>query len=169
MVKNCIWTVIFSTIAALLQSVLLYRLAIYGAVPDISLGILVFSAYVNGTMSGQLTGFFSGLFYDFLSISPMGLFTLVRTVIGALGGLLKGMFFLDKIVLPMLLCASATVIKALMLFGLHLLFTGTVPAYPSPLSTPVFWVELLLNTITAPFLFGFLKLFKPLLMAGEKN
>lgn len=168
MVKNCIWAVIFSTIAALLQSVLLYRLTIYGAIPDISLGVLVFSAYANGTMSGQFTGFFSGLFYDFLSISPMGLHTLIRTVIGALGGMLKGMFFLDKVVLPMLLCASATVIKALMIFGLHFLFVGTVPAYP-PLTTPVFWVELLLNTIIAPILFGFLKLFKPLLMTGEKN
>jgi len=167
MVKNCIWTVVFSTIAALLQSVLLYRISIYGAVPDISLGILVFCAYVNGPMSGQITGFFSGLFYDFLSVSPMGLNTFIRTIIGALGGLLRGMFFLDKIILPMLLCASATILKALLIFGLHLFFTGTVPAYP-PLTTPLFWVELLLNTATAPFLFGFLKLFKPLLMAGEK-
>ena len=168
MAKNVIWAVVFSTIAALLQSVLLYRLSIYGAVPDISLGVLVFSAYINGTMSGQVTGFFSGLFYDFLSASPMGLFTFVRTIIGALGGLLRGMFFLDKVVLPMLLCASATVLKALLLFGLHLVFTGTVPFYPT-LTTPVFWVELLLNTLIAPFLFGFLKLFKPLLAAGEKN
>ncbi|MCL1812053.1 MAG: rod shape-determining protein MreD [Treponema sp.] len=168
MVKNCIWAVVFSTVAALLQSVLLYRLTIYGAVPDISLGILVFSAYVNGTMSGQVTGFFSGLFYDFLSISPLGLYTFIRTIIGALGGLLRGMFFLDKVMLPMLLCASATILKASMIFGLHFVFSGTVPAYP-PLTTPVFWVELLLNTLLAPFLFGFLKLFKPLLMSEEKN
>ena len=168
MVKTSIWAVVFSTAAALLQSVLLYRLTIYGAVPDISLGILVFSAYVNGTMSGQVTGFFSGLFYDFLSISPLGLYTFVRTIIGALAGLLRGMFFLDKVVLPMLLCASATVLKAVLIFGLHFFFSGTVPAYP-PLTTPVFWVELLLNTLLAPFLFGFLKLFKPLLMAGEKK
>ncbi|MDR0447798.1 MAG: rod shape-determining protein MreD [Treponema sp.] len=168
MVKYCIWAVVFSTIAALLQSVLLYRLTIYGAIPDISLGVLVFSAYVNGTKSGQITGFFSGLFYDILSASPIGLYTFVRTVIGALGGLLQGMFFLDKVVLPMLLCAFSTVFKALLIFGLHFLFTGTVPAYP-PLTTPVFWVELLLNTFTAPFLFGFLKLFRPLLMSEEKN
>ncbi|MCL1814937.1 MAG: rod shape-determining protein MreD [Treponema sp.] len=168
MVKNSIWTVVFSIVAALLQSVLLYRLKIYGAVPDLSLGVMVFSAYLNGTMSGQITGFFSGLFYDFLSASPMGLFTFVRTIIGALGGLLRGMFFLDKVVLPMLLCASATVAKALLLFGLHFLFTEIVPPYPS-LSSPVFWMELLLNTITAPFLFGFLKLFGPLLISEERR
>jgi rod shape-determining protein MreD len=66
----------------------------------------------------------------------------------------------------MILCASATVLKALMLFALHLLFAGAVPSYP-PLSTPVFWVELLLNTLTAPFLFGLLKLFGPLLMQED--
>ena len=167
MIKNSIWAVIFSVIAALLQSVLLYRLKIYGAVPDLSLGVLVFSAYINGTMNGQITGFFSGLFYDFFSASPMGLHTFVRTVIGALGGLLRGMFFLDKVVLPMLLCASATVLKAVLLLGLNLFFSETVPAYS--LTDPVFWVELLLNTFTAPFLFGFLRLFKPLLASGEKS
>ena len=168
MIKNIIWTVIFSTIAALLQSVLLYRLKIYGAVPDLSLGILVYCAYINGTMNGQVTGFFSGLFYDFFSAAPLGLYTFVRTVVGALTGLIRGMFFLDKIVLPMLLCASATLLKVLLLFALHFLFVGIVPAYPS-FSTPVFCVELLLNTITAPFLFGFLKLFSPLLIYKEKN
>ncbi|MDR2661621.1 MAG: rod shape-determining protein MreD [Treponema sp.] len=163
MVKHVIWATLFATAAALLQSVLLHRIKIYGAVPDLSLGVLVFSAYVNGTMNGQVTGFFSGLFYDFLSAAPMGLYTFIRTVVGALAGLLRGTFFLDKVVLPMILCASATVLKALMLFALHLLFAGAVPSYP-PLTTPVFWVELLLNTLTAPFLFGLLKLFGPLLM-----
>jgi rod shape-determining protein MreD len=168
MAKNVICATIFATIAALFQSVLLYRIKIYGAVPDLSLGVLVFSAYVNGTMGGQITGFFSGLFYDFLSASPFGLYTFVRTIVGALTGLLKGTFFLDKAVLPMVLCASATIFKALMLFGLHLLFPGAVPSYP-PLNYPDFWMELLLNTITAPFLFGLLKLFKPLLMPREGN
>jgi rod shape-determining protein MreD len=135
-------------------------------VPDLSLGVLVFSAYVNGTMGGQITGFFSGLLYDFLSAAPMGLFTLVRTITGALAGLLKGTFFLGRVALPMMLCASATILKALSLFVLHLLFTA-VPAYP--LRAPVFWVELLLNVVTAPFLFAFLKRFKPLLQSREEN
>ncbi|MDR2211069.1 MAG: rod shape-determining protein MreD [Spirochaetaceae bacterium] len=168
MVKNIVWSTIFATIAALLQSVLLYRLKFYGAVPDLSLGVLVFSAYVNGTMNGQLTGFFSGIFYDFLSVAPMGLYTFIRTIIGALTGLLRGTFFLDTLVLPMVLCASATIFKGLMLFGLHLLFAGAVPSYP-PLTSPVFWFELLLNTITAPFLFWLLKLFKPLLASPGEN
>jgi rod shape-determining protein MreD len=150
-----------------LQSVLLYRLKIYGAVPDLAMGVLVFSAYVNGTMSGQLSGFFSGLFYDFLSASPMGLNMFVRTVIGAFFGGGRRTFYLDKAVLPMILCASATAMKAGRFFVLHLFFSDAIPVYS--LSGPVFWVELLLNTLIAPFLFGFLKKFRPLLMASEEE
>ncbi|MDR0600701.1 MAG: rod shape-determining protein MreD [Treponema sp.] len=168
MAKNVIWAVIFATLAALLESVLFSRIKLYGAVPDLSMGILVFSAYVNGTMTGQLTGFFSGIFYDFLSASPMGLHTFIRTIAGALSGVLKGTFFLDTVVLPMALCGTATLFKALMLLALHLLFAGSVPAY-HPLTSTVFWIELLLNTLTAPFLFGFLALFKPLLVSGREQ
>jgi rod shape-determining protein MreD len=166
MIKHVVWTVIFATIAALLQSVLLYRLKIYGAVPDLAMGVLVFSAYVNGTMSGQLSGFFSGLFYDFLSASPMGLFTFIRTAIGALFGGVRRTFYLDKAVLPMILCATATVAKAIMLFLLHLFFSDSISPYS--FTGPVFWVELALNTLTAPFLFAFLKKFSPLLVSQEE-
>jgi rod shape-determining protein MreD len=161
MAKNIIWTVLFSLCAAILQSTLLSRLALYHAVPDLALGIIVYSAYVNGTMTGQLSGFFSGIMLDFLSAAPLGLNALIRTVMGALAGLMKGTFFLDIFFLPMVLCAAATLMKALSLFLLHLLFAGAVPAYP--LAAPVLWVELGLNTLSAPLLFGLLRLFSPLL------
>jgi rod shape-determining protein MreD len=161
-----VWATVFALLAAIVQSTLLSRLAVYHAVPDLALGILVFSAYVNGTMTGQFTGFFSGLFLDFLSAAPLGLNAFIRTIIGALTGFMKGTFFLDIFFLPMALCAAATLIKAALLFLLHLLFAGAVPAYAFTGLT--LWVELLLNTLSAPFLFGFLKLFKTLLVGrGE--
>jgi rod shape-determining protein MreD len=157
MTKNVLWSVGFALIAALLQSTLLSRLTVFNATPDLALGILVFSAYVNGTMAGQVSGFFSGLFIDFLSQAPLGLNTLVRTLTGALSGLLRGTFYLDSVFLPMALCGGATVIKALLFLLLHFLFSGAIPAYS--IYTPLFWSELLLNTLSAPFLFAFLKLF----------
>jgi rod shape-determining protein MreD len=156
-----IWATVFALLAAVMQSTLLSRLAVYHAVPDLALGILVFSAYVNGTMTGQLTGFFSGLFLDFLSAAPLGLNAFIRTIIGASAGFMKGTFFLDIFFLPMALCAAATLVKAALLFLLHLLFAGAVPAYS--FTGPTLWVELMLNTLSAPFLFGFLKLFKSVL------
>jgi rod shape-determining protein MreD len=166
MTKPVVWGTVFALIAGILQSTLFSRLAIYHALPDLALGILVFCAYSNGTMTGQLTGFFSGLLLDLLSAAPLGLNTFVRTVIGAAGGRMSGTFFLDNIFLPMALCAGATAFKAVLYFGLNLLFSGAVPAYS--LAEPVFWVELLLNAAAAPFLFALLKLFKPLLIGRRK-
>jgi len=168
MVKRIIWAAVFILIASLLQSTIFSRLLIYiYAVPDIALGILVFSAYVNGTMTGQLTGFASGFMMDFLSASPLGLNALVRTLVGALTGLMKGTFFLDILFLPMALCAGATILKAMIYLALHLIFPEVVPTYS--LFGLTFWVELGLNTFIAPFLFGFLKLFEPLLVIGQRE
>jgi hypothetical protein len=61
----------------------------------------------------------------------------------------------------MLLCASATLLKALLLFLLSLLMAGSVHAYP--FAVPVLWAEMALNTFSAPFLFALLKQFNPLL------
>jgi rod shape-determining protein MreD len=128
MAKNVLWATIFALIAGILQSTLLSHLAVYHAVPDLALGILVFSAYVNGSMTGQLTGFASGLLLDFLSAAPLGLNAFVRTLIGAAAGLMNGTFFLDAVFLPMALCAGATLIKAAVVFVLLLLCSGAVPA-----------------------------------------
>jgi rod shape-determining protein MreD len=121
----------------------------------------VYSAYVNGVMTGQYSGFFYGIAFDFISAAPLGLNAFVRAIIGALAGLMKGTFFLDVLLLPMLLCASATLLKALLLFLLSLLMGGAVHAYP--LAAPVLWAEMVLNTFSAPFLFAFLKQFNLLL------
>jgi len=116
-------------------------------------------------MVGQLSGFFCGLAQDFLSAAPIGLNALVRALIGALAGLLKGNLLLDVVLIPMILCALATFLKALMLFLLHLLFGDSVHAYP--IVGPVLWAEMALNTITAPFLFALLKRFKALIAGKE--
>ncbi|MDR0289734.1 MAG: rod shape-determining protein MreD [Treponema sp.] len=161
MIKNIVWTVVFGLVAAILQSTLLSHLALYRAVPDIALGIIVYSAYVNGTMTGQVSGFLYGIVQDLLSQAPLGLNAFVRTIIGALAGLMKGTFFLDVFILPMLLCASATLLKAAILFLLSLLMPGTVESYS--LFAPLLWTELAMNTFIAPFLFALLKRFSSLL------
>ncbi|MDR2143529.1 MAG: rod shape-determining protein MreD [Treponema sp.] len=167
MAKNVVWATVFIITAALIQSTLLSLLTDQHITPDLTLGILVYSSYVNGTMTGQITGFFSGIFLDFLSASPLGLNTFIRTVVGALAGLIKGTFFLDAVVLPMALCATATFVRAFMLFLLRLLFGSAIEAFS--FVEPVFWIELCLNTFTAPLLFGFLNQFKPLLVAGREK
>jgi len=162
MAKNVIWTVVFVFVAAILQSTLLSHIALYRAVPDLALGILVYTAYVNGLMTGQVSGFFSGVTLDLISAAPIGLNALVRTLIGALAGLIKGKVVLDFFIVPMVLCAAATLLKAAILFLLSLVFQGAVPAYP--LAAPTLWAELALNTLSAPILFAFLRRFNTLLV-----
>jgi rod shape-determining protein MreD len=161
MARTVIWATIIAALAALLQSTLLARLAIFHTIPDLALGVLVYTAYVNGTMTGQVTGFTSGFVLDFLSASPLGFNALLRTILGALAGMLKGTFFLDVAILPIALCASATLMKALIAAVVSFLFAGAVPAYN--LDTPTLWIELAYNAIAAPPLFAFLNLFKAVL------
>jgi rod shape-determining protein MreD len=80
---------------------------------------------------------------------------------------MKETFFLDPFFLPMALCGGATLLKAFMFFLLHLLLAGTVPSYD--FMAPLFWVELAMNIIAAPFLFGFLRLFDSLLVGRNEN
>ena len=168
MVKKVIWGMVFILIATLLQSTVFSRLAVYiRVVPDVALVILVFTAYVNGTMTGQLTGFFSGFLMDFLSAAPLGFHAFVRTLIGALTGFIKGTFYLDFFFVPMALCAGATAFKALIYFVLHLVLAGAVPFYN--VFGLYFWIEMGLNTLIAPFLFAFLKLFSSILVEQRSS
>jgi rod shape-determining protein MreD len=161
MIRSVIWTVVLSVAAAILQSTLIARITFFNNVkPDLALCVLVFSAYVNGTMAGQVSGFLSGLFIDFLSAAPIGMNSLIRTLIGALTGLFKDSLFLGYVIMPVILCAAATVIKALMIFILHLIMGSVIPAYS--FTDSVFWIELGLNAVSAPLLFLILRIFKPM-------
>jgi len=163
MTKSVVWTVLFSVIAGILQSAVLGRIPIFKVIPDLALCVIVFSAYVNGTMPGQIGGFFSGLLLDFLSYAPLGLNCLTRTIIGALAGIFKGALFLDIIFMPAILCALATIIKALIVLLLHLLIGPAIPLVY--LITPsVFLIELGLNAVCAPLIFLLLRNFKPIIV-----
>ena len=168
MAKKIIWSVVFIMAAALLQSTVFRRLEIYfHAIPDLALCILVYSSYVNGAMTGQLTGFFSGVLLDFLSSAPLGLNSFIRTLIGGSAGFMKGTFYLDSFFLPMALCAVATIFKAVIYYLLHILFAEDIPFYA--VFELTFWVELGMNTLLAPPLFAFLRLFHPLLAGAREN
>jgi len=160
MIKSIVLTVILCTFAGILQSTVISQIAFFNVIPDLALCILVYSAYVNGTMMGQISGFSSGLLLDFLSASPLGLNCLVRTLIGALTGIFKGSLFLDIFFMPVILCAAATLIKALIIFFLNLIFGSIIPSYS--LMSSVLWIELGLNCLSAPLLFLILKQIKPL-------
>lgn len=150
-----------------LQSNVLHFVAIAGAIPDLALILLVFVANKNGPMLGQLTGFASGLVYDFLSLAPLGFHSLTRTVVGALYGKSRGNIFVDPILVPMLLVVVATLVKGIL--GALLSAVFLLDDVAGRVFSVSFLVEIGLNAFFAPFVFGLLKLIKPLApkLSGE--
>ncbi|WP_455381486.1 rod shape-determining protein MreD [Salinispira pacifica] len=148
------------SLLVLLQTNILRVIAIGGAVPDVALIVLVFLANRNGSMPAQVSGFVAGIVQDLVSLAPLGFHAVVRTVTGYLFGLTRGNIFVDPILVPVLMVLAATVLKGLMTALIAAVF-GLVSVFHGLFST-TFLIELLYNSVLAPFLFGILGLIKPL-------
>jgi len=150
-----LFSTILVTVFAVLQSVFFRHGLVAGVTPDFALIFLIFSANQHGSLKAQSTGFISGIIQDLLSITPLGFHAFTRTVIGSLYGIFKGKLFIDPILVPMLLAAVGTLLKAIFGFLLLSIFDQE---HASMVFTVGLGVEIGLNTLAAPFLFGLLKL-----------
>jgi rod shape-determining protein MreD len=168
MVKNTLFGCLFTAFAVILQTTLFGGIAILGATPDLALLIVVFMAVRNGSMTGQAVGFFTGFFEDFVSAAPIGFHMIMKTLMGFSFGFLKGKFFVDKFLFPLIFGASATVVKALVTNLLALVFSGT-NFHPYDFGVATFWVELGYTTVLAPLVFFLLSLCKGLLVDDRES
>ena len=148
------------SLLVLLQTNVLRIIAIGGAVPDLALIVLVYLANRNGSMAGQLSGFIAGIVQDLVSLAPLGFHAFVRTLTGYLFGLTRGNIFVDPILVPVLIVLAATVLKGILTALIAAVF-GVVSAFSGLFST-TFLIEILYNSVLAPFIFGLLSLIRPL-------
>lgn len=148
-------------ILVLLQTTLMHHLAIEGVIPDLSLIAIVFLANKNGKMLGETSGFVAGLVEDFLSLSPLGFHSFVKTVIGFLFGYTKGVVFIGTIFMPVVMTAAATFLKFLLVGILKAFFQMTSLGLDF-FSWPTL-IEFGYNMLLSPFIFAILGLFKFLL------
>ncbi len=137
------------------------------AVPDLSLICLLYVSIQNGKLVGETSGFISGMFLDFLSAGPMGLNSIYRVLFGYVCGLFSKTFNTDGFFVPLLLGTSATLVKAVFIFIVTILFPGlhlvnTVFSYP-------FLFQIIENIILTPFMFKFLSIFKKYLILNPEN
>lgn len=118
--------------------------------PDLSLIAIVFFSINFGKNIGQVLGFSSGLVLDSLSGVPFGLNSLVRLTMGFLLGFFEGKVFLDKVILPVIIIAIATVFKYALFYLVSLIF-------PIDLNINIlslrYIVELGMNIVLTPFIF----------------
>ena len=152
MIRRIIFSIIVTVIAVILQSTVVKQIAIQGITPDFAMLLLIFISYRNGSLNGQITGFVTGLTEDFLSLSPLGFHTLLKTVIGYMYGNTYGRMFIDPIFTPVVFAAVATFIKAL-LAGI-LAFIFNINFSTGALFSGSFWIELALNSLLAPLIFA---------------
>lgn len=167
MIKKMFWSLLGIFIVILLQSTLANYISIFNIQPDIALCILIYMSFGNGVMIGQLTGFSSGLIIDVVTLSPLGFNALMRTIIGAICGLFNGLFFMDAILLPVLFCSLATIIKGVFVLISVMFFDYSFSALA--MNDPGFWIEVAYNGILGPFVFAFLNLFKSVLVTENKK
>ena len=137
-----------------LQSVVFPAGLIRGAVPDLALILLCFSAHHHGSYRGELSGFAGGIVLDALSLAPLGFHALIRTFIGFLYGLFRGKIFIDPIFVPVVMVVVATIIKAILGYLLSAIFA---PEIATTVFSERFGIELGLNAVIAPFFFALLK------------
>ena len=153
--------------SALTEAAILSNITVLPCVPDISLICVLYISMHNGRLLGETTGFLSGLFLDFLSAAPFGLNCLYRTVIGFIGGMFNKTINTEGIIVPALLGFLATLLKALMIAVISMLYPNTVLSYN--IFSWMFLIELGINTVLTPIIFKLLSLFKNfILLKPEK-
>ncbi|NLK46015.1 MAG: rod shape-determining protein MreD [Treponema sp.] len=167
MIKSSFSALLFSLSFLIIETALLSNISFLPVVPDLILLILLYVSFHNGPVAGEVHGFVSGLLLDFLSASPLGLNSLIRTIIGFLTGCFKNFLNVDAVFFPSIIAAIATFMKALLLLLVSFLFGGKISVYH--FSSSIFWIELCMNTILAPLMFAFLRIFSAWLIPLPKS
>jgi rod shape-determining protein MreD len=69
-------------------------------IPDLLLIIVIYSGLFEGSRSGLLTGFLLGMIQDLLLGGMFGVFTITKTLLGGLAGLLKNKVYKRNFIVP---------------------------------------------------------------------
>ncbi len=148
-------TTVLAVGASLLSSTLLSWVAVAGVKPDLALVIVALMAMRRGSMPGQIAGFASGLLADTISVAPLGLTAMTRTVVGYVVGRMEGVISVDWLLLPAAVAVGATVLKALALAAVGLAVPWVSGRYGiGPSAFPAsFLIEAGLNAVAAPALY----------------
>lgn len=167
MIRSVVFSTILLMACAFAQSTWFGGIAVFGVVPDLSIIALIWVSYKNGPVEGPVSGFLSGLVEDFLSASPLGFHAFVKTAVAASTALLHGSFFIDKLLLPILLGFAGTVVKAIAAGALYILFGSVIHAYS--FVDRVLWIEAAYNGLLSPIVFLVLTPFSRFLVTERRR
>jgi len=167
MIRSVLFSTVLLSVCTFAQSTWFGGIALFGVVPDLSIIVLIWVSYKNGPVEGPVSGFLSGLVEDFLSASPLGFHAFIRTAVAAATAMLHGSFFIDKLLLPLLLGFTGTIVKAVAAGTLYLLFGSVIHAYS--FVDRVLWIEAAYNGVLAPIVFLILTPMSRLLVTERRR
>ncbi|WP_407399173.1 rod shape-determining protein MreD [Treponema sp.] len=167
MVRSFLTSIVILLCTSVFESAVLSNITFLPAIPDLSLICVVFIAIHNGKVYGETSGFFSGLFLDFLGACPLGFNCLYRTIIGYVGGKFCKILNTEGFAVPFLIVMISTGMKVLLIQIISLLFPAVTVAYR--IISFTFLFELLANSFLAPFVFRLLRVFKNSLVLRPEN
>ena len=98
MIRKPLVIFVILLVCALLETALLSNVVFLPVVPDLLLLVVLYISVQNGSLTGEATGFVSGLLLDFLTAAPLGLNCLLRTLLGFFAGLFHDVLNISKII-----------------------------------------------------------------------
>lgn len=137
------------------DTVFLKRVGYTGIRPDLILLVLIFMAHSIGSLESVISGFAAGLVIDVLTLAPFGFYGIIYSLIGYLYGKTKNKVFLDPLFFPIVFVLFGEIIKAISSGMIIVIF---IPDKSFLLFSKTYVLGILLDLISAPFIFGFLKL-----------
>ena len=159
MVKSLLISTLILFSATIIESSILSNISFLLVVPDLVLICCIYVSLLNGKLYGEISGFISGIFLDFITGVPLGLNCVFRTIIGYVAGIFSNTIIISGLVIPMASVGIATLTKKLLIFIISLFFpklnlnTYSIISY-------YFLFEFCANIILAPIIFKFLSFFK---------
>ena len=159
MIKSLLISTLFLFSATIIEASSLSNISFLLVVPDLVLICCIYFSLINGKLYGEISGFISGIFLDFITGVPFGLNCIFRTLLGYITGLFSETIIISGFVIPMVFVAIGTVAKKLLIFVISLLFPKLSLNIYSIISYQ-FLFELCANVILAPIVFKFLSFFK---------
>jgi rod shape-determining protein MreD len=116
MLRFLVYLILFF-IAAILQTVIVPKIEIFGAQPSFLLILTILAALRSGPLAGCIIGFISGLFCDvYAPVEWLGAFSLAYSVVGFIAGQIEESFFKLNLFSKIVVLAIADFIKDMIYF-----------------------------------------------------
>ena len=119
--RRCITIGIIIILCFTLQSTIFHYLELANVVPNLILIVTMSFGLMRGRREGLLVGFFSGLLVDIFFGSILGPFAFIYMTLGYLNGFFHRIYYVEDVLLPMLMITLNELIYNFTVFFLYFL------------------------------------------------